>query len=205
MMKFAIASAAALFVAAPAFADTFDGFRVEVNGGWDRIGAKISDGYDSLKGHKTGFNYGVEAGWDYQSGGFVFGPYAGVDFSTAKECTEVYGDDRACLKAGRNFEAGVRAGAVVSKVALVYAKVAYANGRAKLTYKDYLYPSNNFSEGANRGGIRVGVGTQYALSSNVYLKAEYRYTHYKTVRDDYTDLSLHLNRNQVVGGIGYRF
>jgi len=199
MMKFAIASAAALLVAAPAFANDFDGFRVEANGGWDRVGLKA----DGEKAHKDGFVFGAELGWDYQSGGLVVGPYAGVDASTAKYC-DGYSQGgisyRACVKARRNFEVGARLGGVVAKGTLVYAKLAYANGRAQASVRyDDGFTSYHLKDSANRGGIRAGVGVEYLVGHNAYVKAEYRYTHYKSLGD------VHLNRNQIVGGVGIRF
>ena len=195
MMKFAIASVAALLVAAPAFAADFSGFRLEANGGWDRVGLKV----DGDKAHKDGFVFGAETGWDYESNGFLFGPYAGVDISTAKYC-ERSGSYRACAKARRNFEVGARVGAVVSPVSLVYAKVAYVNGRVSAS-ESYSSGSTSYhnEEGVNRGGFRAGVGTEYLVGGNVYVKAEYRYTRYKSLED------VKINRNQVVGGVGYRF
>jgi len=194
----------AILAAVPAYAESFQGFHADATAGYDRVSARLSDGVDSIKAHKGGLVYGVSAGWDFRSHGVVFGPYAGVDLSTVKECTEVLGNDRVCAKAKRNFEVGGRFGGVVGKQALIYGKVAYVNGRATIRYSDFITPANNFSLSANRDGFRLGAGVEYALSPTIYLLSEYRYTRYKTSHDG-SGVSLRVTRNQLVGGAGFRF
>jgi outer membrane immunogenic protein len=48
---------------------------------------------------------------------------------------------------------------------------------------------------ANADGIRAGAGLEYALGQNLFVKAEYRYSNYEAG----------VERNQVVGGFGFRF
>ncbi len=79
------------------------GARVEARIGIDDVVLKVED----ESGSKVGLSYGGEVGYDYvTNSGFVIGAYAGIDGSTTKDCTEVFGNDEACLKAGRNITAG---------------------------------------------------------------------------------------------------
>jgi outer membrane immunogenic protein len=191
--------------AAPALAQSFQGFHADATVGYDRVGARVSDGTSSIKGHKSGVVFGAAAGWDFQAGSLVFGPYGGIDFATTKRCTPIFGNDKGCAKAKRNFEAGGRLGAVVGDKTLLYGKVAYVNGRATLSYTDFSDATNNLSLSDNRGGIRFGAGASYMLSSSLYVTGEYRYTKYDTYRDAASGVSLRINRHQAVGGIGVHF
>src|SRR5262245_14881023 len=116
-------AAGLLMSATPALSQTFKGFHADATVGYDRVGARISAGVDSSKGHKGGVVFGAAAGWDIQAGSLVFGPYGGIDFSTTKKCIPIFGNDRGCAKAKRNVEAGGRLGAVVGEKTLVYGKV----------------------------------------------------------------------------------
>jgi len=175
---------------------------VEAHAGWERVQIKDSaDGY-SETGHKDGFTYGGGVGYDFRKGDVVFGVEAAIDGSTTKDCLSD-GTESACLNAGRDIEAGARVGQVFANRALVYVKVAYANARVNLKYRDSAVPADNFSDHSDRGGIRVGGGVEYAITPRAYVKAEYRYTDYKDYRA-YGE-RVGLSRHQVLGGVGFRF
>lgn len=204
--KFLFASVAALVIATPAMAQDEavpafkGGARVEVRAGIDDVVVKVED----ESGSKVGFSYGGEVGYDYvTNSGFVIGAYAGIDGSTTKECTEVFGNDEACLKAGRNITAGVRAGGVVSS-GLLYLKGGYSNGRATVAYRDNAAPANNFSESGNVDGWHVGAGYELPISGNAYAKIEYVFTNY-SINDDDFGVDGDLQRHQGLIGFGYRF
>lgn len=209
--------AVAMTVAGPAFAqnaepETFDGPRIEIQAGWDSptISLRASDGVDSIDESegKSGVTYGGELGYDYAMTPISFvGLYAGIQGSTTEECTEVYGGDEACLKAGRNFTAGIRAGFMLSPTSAAYMKGGYSNGRVRLTYEDPAFPADNFEEGGNLDGFHVGAGAEFAFGTRTYGKVEYVYSNYGNY--DYVDgtdsASLGLDRHQVVAGLGVRF
>jgi outer membrane immunogenic protein len=71
--------------------------------------------------------------------------------------------------------------------------LAYANGRVKDDAITGIAATTNHLP--NRDGVRFGVGAEYAVARQVFLKTEYRYTNY----------ARGLSRNQLVGGIGIRF
>lgn len=196
--------AAAIVAAAPATAAEFTGPRIEARVGYDRLGLKLSDGEDSIKGHKDGVAFGAGVGYDFALGkGLIAGVEANLDFFSTKTCTEIFGEDEACLKARRDIEVSARLGGKVSDKVLIYGKVGYANGQVKLTYNDFEDILEDFSAKADKGGIRVGAGLELALGEKAYAKVEYRYTDYSG--DSVEGIKLNFDRNQVIGAIGVRF
>ena len=202
----------ALCFATPAFAQAASGLRAEVRAGWDRVDveADYDDGDDAIggSGHENGLTYGAEVGYDAAIGSsFTVGAYAGVDFATTKFCAEVFGDDEGCLKAGRNFTFGLRAGVPVGAASLVYVKGGYTNGRLGVEYNDFedILPSFNASE--NLDGLHVGAGLEFGLAAGTYAKVEYVFTTYgsgERVREDFT-AAFDTGRHQLRAGIGLRF
>lgn len=224
-MKFVTAAvAAALLTSTPVLAQNFTGPRAEVRLGLDVAGSKLASKYQetiggvteteefSDRGTSTGFAYGLGLGYDVAAGkNFVVGVEANLDFSDTKDCVEEFYDwEDLCLKAGRDIELAVRAGAVVNPSTLVYAKVGYANGRIKMTGWDW-WQEEKLSEGKNRDGLRIGAGVETALSSKLYLKVEYSYTDYKDWKTSYTqgtyrdEARLGLDRHKAQAALGVRF
>jgi outer membrane immunogenic protein len=179
------ASVAALTVATPAFAQdagTWTGFYIGVIGGWDHV-----EGQDGLA-------YGVQGGYDFNAGGAVIGLELEASDATTEECVGnvIVAGDELCDKAGRDLYAGIRVGAEVSPGTLLYAKGGYTNGRAVETYED---GTADYKDSVNLDGIRAGAGVEHQFGSNVFVKAEYRYSNYEAG----------VERHQVVGGVGFRF
>lgn len=216
-MKFVALGAAAsvaLFstpVQAQDAASSFDGPRIEARVGWDgpQIRGTISDGVNriSRKADKTGVVYGGEIGYDHALRNVVIGAYAGLEESSAKECGELYGEDRLCLRAGRNITGGVRIGTPVGDQFMLYGKGGYSNGRVTVDYRDYELILADIDEGRNFDGFHVGGGVEGTLSGRVYGRLEYVYTSYGKVSatlDDAT-ASLKPTRHQVAYAMGLRF
>jgi outer membrane immunogenic protein len=188
-----VAALAAAAFAVPAMAQdnspsaetSFAGPRVEGLAGWDRV---------QNHGHDSGVNYGVGAGYDFQSGGLVFGAEVEAADSTTRRCvgSRTPVDPRICASSGRDLYAGGRIGAVVGSRTLLYAKAGYDNSRIKVSFDDGTGKSH---AGRNLDGVRVGAGAEHKLGRNIYVKAEYRYTNAED----------HWSRQQVVGGVGLRF
>lgn len=204
MSKYLIAAMAVLS-ATTATAGEFTGPWVDARGGWDSVQLEISDNTNSFSSSKSGFLYGAAAGYDFALGTSVIaGASAGIYGSTAKFCSEVYGNDEACIKAGRDFELLARLGFKVSPTMLVYGLVGYANGQISVDYTDDFFPAESYSESGTKGGVRFGVGGEFAFSPNFFAKAEYRYTSYGKDQVD-VGVDAGFNRNQVLVGAGYRF
>lgn len=170
-----IVHAAALLVAAtatPAFAQSapasFNGGHIEAIGGFD----SISGGGDS----QSGVAYGLAGGYDFRSGGAVFG----VELEATESTVEDSG-----VEAGRDLYAGGRIGAVAGDNVLIYAKAGYTNARAS---------ASGFG-GTDFDGVRVGAGVEFLIGHNLSLRGEYRYSNYQDG----------LSRNQGLAGLGFRF
>jgi len=194
-MRFLIASAliASSGIAAPALAQDapapdkeFQGFKILAVGGIDRV----NSGGDG----ETGVGYGGTVGYDYQSGKGVFGVEGEVDGSTAKRCADsvIAAGDRSCIKAGRDFYAGARAGYAVSPKVLVYVKGGYTNARATA---DYTLAGASTKTSDNLDGWRAGTGVEVNAGKNLVARVEYRYSNYQG------DTS----RHQGVVGLGFKF
>ncbi len=110
----------------------------------------------------------------------------------------MFGNDEACLKAGRNITAGVRAGGVV-RSGLLYVKGGYSNGRATISYRDNVAPVNNFNDSGNLDGWHVGAGYELPISANTYAKIEYVFTNYSTNDNDF-GIDADLQRHQGLVG-----
>lgn len=193
MRKYLLAVLLAGTVASPAVAQEsqpFSGARVE-----GIVGYETTDVEDE---GSDGIVYGVQAGYDFQSGGAVFGIEAEASDSTVDECVndvDVAGDTL-CADSGRDLYVGGRVGAAVGRNVLLYGKAGYSNARVALDYEDGTSgTAADFEVGENLDGVRVGGGVEFALGPNSYAKTEYRYSNYEQGFD----------RHQVVAGFGFRF
>ena len=189
MRKIISATLLALVAASPAVAQDaarFTGPRVEGLIGWNRM-----QGH----GHDDGFAYGVGGGYDFQAGNAIVGIDAEVMGANNKACVDnlVGPYERICQKVGRDLYIGGRAGGVVSPNLLLYGKIGYSNAREKLRGDDGILVRT--IDKRDLSGIRLGGGAEYAIGSNSYVKAEYRYTNY-----NHGD-----SRHQILGGFGFRF
>ena len=182
-MRIILAAAVlAAATATPAFAQdasapaSFSGGHVEVVGGYDSVHG-AGDSTD-------GVLYGIAGGYDFRSGGAVFGIEAEASESSTGECV---GTD--CFEASRDLYVGGRLGAVVANNVLLYAKAGYTNARFDIT-------TGGLTDSGNLDGVRGGAGVELALrNSPVSLRAEYRYSNYEGG----------VSRNQGLVGLGIRF
>lgn len=212
---FLIACAAGAFVSSQAVAQAdgarFTGPRAEARIGWDRptvrAKATLDDDTISRSVGKTGVSYGGEAGYDHVAGNVVLGVYASYEGSTAKQCGELYGNDRACLRAGRNITAGARVGVPVDDLFMLYAKAGYSNGRATADYRDNTLQSRDEKYGQGFDGFHIGAGLELAVTRNLYSRIEYVHSSYGEESVTIEDLRLGAKprRHQVVYGLGVRF
>lgn len=212
-VSFGVAAVVAA-VAVPAAAQdvaTMGGPRIEVRAGYDNVSLDVDydDGVDSFNESDgtDGIAYGGEIGYDHNYGSGSIGAYAGVDFASTDICSELYGADELCLKAGRNFTVGARLGYMIGSDALFYGKAGYSNGRVRVTYEDFENILDDFDDGENLDGFHVGAGAEVQLSGRSYAKLEYVYTQYNAFdySDTDVDVDVDLNRHQVLLGLGLRF
>jgi outer membrane immunogenic protein len=117
------------------------------------IGGQV--GYADFGGE--GVIGGVHAGYDFQRGIIVFGPYASVNWSGA----EIKAPNGVVDK-GIDWSIGGRAGVLVSPRILAYGKVGF-------TQVEY-----NFSGGTDvLNGAEFGGGAEYNVAPGLFVGAEY--------------------------------
>lgn len=151
-MRILLAAAAALAVAAPAFAQDAAPFTGA------RLGATL--GYDKTHG-RDGFTYGGAFGYDYAiQPKITIGAEATLEDST----TKFQG-----LHASRDVAISARAGYVLNPKVLAFAKVGYDTTRVEL----------NGGGHTNLEGVRYGGGLEYSVTPRTYVSAEYRRTEYE--------------------------
>ncbi|WP_375383019.1 outer membrane protein [uncultured Sphingomonas sp.] len=215
-MKIAIA-ALAVVCAGPAAAQqayqspvyAINGPRIELRAGWDDpvIDATVTSGGTTSKGSSgvSGVGYGGEVGYDITTGGAMLGIYAGIDGTTAKDCSPVYGADSFCVRPGRNIAVGARVGYPVGVNSDVYLKGGYSNGQVRASYRDG-FAADNLDGHDNFSGYHVGVGGELGLGRHAYTKLEYVYTHYSgyKLNEGSDSGSLDAHRHQVTAGFGFR-
>lgn len=192
MKKFLIATLAATVLAGPALAQEaapFTGLRVEG-----------LVGYDKLKGNgggRDGIAYGGAAGYDFQLGSAVAGVEGEYLDSDTKGCETAFltANDTICASGKRDLYVGGRLGFAATPSTLLYAKAGYTNAKVRVNYTDPTTPANSFRVSDELDGVRVGAGVEQKLGTNLYAKAEYRYSNYEAG----------IERHQVLGGLGFRF
>ena len=194
MRKFAFAAALlAGTIATPALAQdnpNLGGFHVDGIVGWDH--PSIQDQ------HANGVVYGVGAGYDVRAGNAIFGIEAEATDSTSDRTVNgvAIAGDNLRVRSGRDLYVGGRAGVGIGSNSLLYVKAGYTNARVRVDYDDGTAATvSDFTHRTNLDGIRAGVGAQFGIGSNAYLRTEYRYSNYEQGVD----------RHQVVGGLGFRF
>lgn len=223
-MKKAVATLLAgtmMAAASPALAQSVDddspftGLRVQGVTGFDSIGAGSSvddDGVDNNDQSAEGIIYGVAAGYDIDFGGIVIGPEAEFSGSTAKatyEDGDFEGFGFGNTSTGRDIYLGLRAGAKVGDRALAYVKGGYTNARLDINANDGV---NETNPNYDLDGYRIGGGLEYAISENMFINAEYRYSNYSKAEVDLDGtlpdgdrFDVDLDRHQVAIGLGVRF
>jgi outer membrane immunogenic protein len=192
MRKYIVAALFAASAATPALAQTAEtnlgGFRLEGLVGYETADIEDEDA--------DGLTYGVGVGFDVQSGRSVFGIEAEAMESEIGECVRNvnFTGDTLCANAGRDLYVGGRAGLAVGPNALVYAKAGYSNTRFNANYTRGVV-GDEVRTRTDLDGIRVGGGVQLGLGTNLYAKAEYRYSNYEQGFD----------KHQGLVGLGFKF
>lgn len=170
-------------------APTFTGFRVEGLLGWDHTEILDDDEGAPL--------YGIGLGYDFQTGRAVLGLEAEVSFSNNNGCLSdvINAGDRLCAETGRDLYAGARAGLIVGRNVMLFAKAGYVNTRFSNEYD----PGGNGTvtrANFNLDGLRVGGGMEVAIGRRAFVRAEGRYTSYDDGGGD---------RGAILGAFGFRF
>ena len=162
-------TALALF-SGQANAQSFAGVRAEANVGLDRF---YSEG-----NHDDHVGWGAEVGADFDLGGFVVGPY-GSFWNSRNENVTVDGPGVAYRKSFEEWGLGLRAGAKISPATLVYVKGGWVLNEQR-KYFDADNPLGSYYNHYRTRGWQVGAGVEQMLGDMFYVKAEGRYSNYRT-------------------------
>lgn len=163
-------------VAAPVLTGSdWDGFYVGVVGGYAWGDERFETlGLESIGGDATGGLLGLEAGYNWDLGGFVLGvetDLAWSNFATDEFTTAFYDVTFGVDWVGTTT---VRAGAALDSV-LVYAEGGLAYGGGSISGTVFGPPDTQYDTTDVAAGWTVGAGVEFALTENLTAKAEYNY------------------------------
>ncbi len=206
-----VALAAAMTVAAsPAMAQEaapFTGPHVEALLGYDNVALGDDGSNESI----DGLGFGIGGGYDFQIGGAIVGIEGEWSDSTAK-----FGEDEDAyrLETDRDLYIGARVGYAIAPATMLYVKGGYTNARFETEFGPAENDDDN-DDGYTADGWRIGAGVEQKFNlfgPGGFAKIEYRYSNYSNLdvntpdgEDEIEDLSIDLDRHQVMVGLGVRF
>ncbi|MEO3998118.1 outer membrane protein [Mesorhizobium sp. CAU 1732] len=212
MKKLLLVSATFAMLAAPAYAAdaivyeptpvapmapaVFDwtGFYVGVQGGyaWTHLGNGADIDLD-------GGQLGAHAGANWQSGAFVFGLEADVDYNWNETDFVVIGSPAfGTFELDWQGSARIRAGYAFDRT-LVYVTGGVAAGRIEGTLTDAV--GDFFRETHTEVGYTVGAGVEHAFAEKWTGRLEYRYTDFGEFHNSGVDVDQHA----IKAGLSFRF
>lgn len=153
-----------------------------------------------------GFIGGVHAGYNWQTGNFVFGIEGDADFSGFSGGTDFnYDGVTGDLALATDWEASLRlrAGVAMDNL-LLYGTAGVAFAAAELTSEGNTY---NSSDTNVHLGWTVGAGLEYALSENWIARGEVRYTDFapETYMLEEGPVESSWTQTAVTAGLSYKF
>jgi outer membrane immunogenic protein len=134
---------------APGTSVSWEGAYAGAQAGYASFGASDVDG-DGVIG-------GLNAGYDFQRGVLVFGPYASVNWSNAELTSE------SVVQKGIDWSVGGRAGVLVSPRILAY-------GKAGFTQTEYDIKGGGSDV---MQGVEFGPGVEFSVAPGLFIGAEY--------------------------------
>lgn len=208
MKKLIVASALALAIATPAFAqdEAPEGRDTSYTGAWiagiaglDVLTIQENNEADAARG----VLYGGSVGYDFAAGeDLVVGVQAELTNSGA--AFEVDGllvaGDQFRAEAGREIFGGARVGLRASG-ALLYISGGYVSAQATSVYRS---PAGTIEDTETKGGFRVGLGGEFG-KRNVFGRLEMRYQDLGDFTIFGTATGYARTNTQIVAGVGVRF
>jgi outer membrane immunogenic protein len=176
----------------PALADGVKPY-AGIIGGWDNVHISTPVG----SGSQAGVTYGGVIGADWITReNFLLGVEGEVMGASTSRSEPLSATETVRLKAGREFYAGARLGAVFAPHTIGYIKGGYANSRATGSYTD---PTGTISASENLDGWRIGAGAEMAMK-RFRLRLEYRYSNYGQFKYQGIATGITTRRHQVILG-----
>ncbi len=195
-MKIIIFSfAAALAAAAPASAASFDGPYAGVSVGYnhDKVGPKL-DGVPLTRGiERDSAMVGIFAGYDWTVGAhLVLGAEVALNGPADNKLRVGQGNNAITVDPRLAVYLSARAGYLINDKTLLYVRGGCASVRIHSSVGQAAIISSSLD------GWHAGAGLEYAVSSHVNARVEYRYT-------DVGGSGSNYQRQQALVGVSYRF
>jgi len=205
MHKFLIGAAAAALLASPALAadlyiqpaaPSLIGSASVVNWSGFYAGANVGYGWGKFENggvavDSKGLLGGVQAGYNYDFGGFVLGVEGDIQLADIRY--EAAGGDIIRIDSFGTLRA--RAGAAVDRF------LPYVTGG--LAYGRLTTESMGATKTAGNTGWTIGAGLEYAATDNISVKAEYLYTDFGNI--DYGFGPVKTTAHVLRAGLNYKF
>jgi|HubBroStandDraft_6_1064221.scaffolds.fasta_scaffold474492_1 outer membrane immunogenic protein len=158
---------------------------------------------------------GAHAGYNLQFNQFVVGVEGSVDWTSLRDTSVVGICPLFCgtftTKSDAQGSLRARAGIAFDR-ALLYATGGLAVANITNTYDTTAFGGGFASISTTRTGGTVGGGIQYAVTNNVSLRGEYRYTDFGSYTDKSavaffpaTNVNRHFTESQAEVGLSYKF
>lgn len=186
---------------APSFSWTGFYAGANIGYGWGRVDTNIPGAPNF---NTKGIVGGLQAGYNYDFGGFVLGAEADFSFSDINY-TEVFGGVTSALRVENFGSVRARVGLPVDRF-MPYVTGGFAYGTGSL---NVAQGGLSFTERQTHTGWTAGAGAEYALTDNVLLRAEYLYTDLGT--KNYLGgiapggVDANVNFSTVRAGVSYKF
>ena len=168
-------------------------------------GANVGYGWGEMTGNGTalpenlkGILGGVQAGYNYDFGGFVLGLEGDIQLSDMKYVqTTPTGSTSFGIDAAGSVRA--RAGLPIDRfMPFVTGGLAVGNGKIRGDNGGVISEANQTFV-----GWTVGAGLEYAVTDNVTVKAEYLYADYGNA--NLAGIDVHAKSNTVRAGVNFKF
>lgn len=163
--------------------------------------------------NNNGFSGGGYAGYNWLlTNSYLLGIDGDVNFSNINKDNQIFGRNNASVNwnAKTQFEGAVRA-----RVGYAYDRwlpylaggVAFARVKDTFSLNDARNNIETIDIATNRVGFTVGAGLDYAVTDNLVLRYEYRYSDYGTKKEDIEDNKIErkYSSNNLRLGLAYKF
>lgn len=195
---------APFYEAPPLF--TWTGFYAGASAGLNF--GQFTEGGQGFFNNAIGGLYGVQAGYNYQSGAFVVGGEADINFGSVNGTSSPFPGANATGNVTGDGTLRVRFGYALDR-ALLYITGGYAGANMKGSVADFRGPGTIFSSQSNYlNGFVVGGGLEFAVTNNVSIKGEYLFkdfgsaTYFSGTRDAIT---AGISYSTLRAGVNYHF
>ncbi|ESW91525.1 membrane protein [Mesorhizobium sp. LSJC285A00] len=171
------------------------------------------DAGQTLDVDSHGFLGGVQAGYNWQSGAFVYGVEADLGYLGVKGDNFVVEDpdNFGSTKLGVYGDLTARLGFATDSL-LIYAKGGVAATHYKLSYGDLdggdIDPDSNASKSGGRVGYTIGGGVEWGFSDKWTTKLEYQYFDFGKVGltdNDGDKAKVKIDAHTIKIGLNYKF